>query len=187
MSRTRSALLPSVALIVVAGSVPVMAQQRVDVNTSRPRQQNSEAEAPVRRLRAQLDSLAQRYSDEEITLVDRRRIEAEIARVVDRLQEAMDRAGPEMKARVMLRAPSAQTLMTPRGWIGIVVEGPGMEPRIENGELVVRYLSYPRIVSVDPSSPAQIAGIIPNDTLLAYDGRDVRENDINLNKLLKPA
>jgi S1-C subfamily serine protease len=62
-----------------------------------------------------------------------------------------------------------------------------MEPRVENGELVVRYLSYPRVVSVDPSSPAQIAGIVSNDTLLAYDGRDVRENDINLNQLLRPA
>jgi C-terminal processing protease CtpA/Prc len=39
---------------------------------------------------------------------------------------------------------------------------------------------------VDPSSPAQRAGITTKDTLLAYDGRDVRENDISLTRLLRP-
>jgi S1-C subfamily serine protease len=74
----------------------------------------------------------------------------------------------------------------PRGWIGIVAQGPGLEPWIEGGELRVRYFSYPRIVSVDPSSPAQRAGITTSDTLLAYDGRDVRENEISLTRLLRP-
>jgi S1-C subfamily serine protease len=74
----------------------------------------------------------------------------------------------------------------PRGWIGIVAQGPGLEPWIEGGELRVRYFSYPRIVSVDPSSPAQRAGITTSDTLLAYDGRDVRDNEISLTRLLRP-
>ena len=74
----------------------------------------------------------------------------------------------------------------PRGWIGFVAQGPGLEPRVEDGQLIVRYFSYPRILSVDPSSPAQRAGIATNDTLLAYDGHDVRENDISLTRLLRP-
>jgi S1-C subfamily serine protease len=73
-----------------------------------------------------------------------------------------------------------------RGWIGLVAAGPAMEPRVENDELIVRYLAYPRVESVDPSSPAQRAGILPGDTLLAYNGRDVREGDISLKRLLQP-
>jgi S1-C subfamily serine protease len=42
------------------------------------------------------------------------------------------------------------------------------------------------VASVDPSSPAQRAGIAPNDTLLAYNGRDVRDSDISVTRLLQP-
>lgn len=74
----------------------------------------------------------------------------------------------------------------PRGWLGIVVSGPAREPRVDNGEIIVRYLAHPAIVSVDPSSPAERAGLVPSDTLLAYDGRDIRDNDISLTRLLRP-
>jgi serine protease Do len=74
----------------------------------------------------------------------------------------------------------------PRGWIGIVVSGPAREPRVENGELIVRYLAHPAIVSVEPSSPAERAGLLPTDTLVAYDGKDVRDSDIAITKLLEP-
>jgi len=50
----------------------------------------------------------------------------------------------------------------------------------------MRFLSYPEVVSVDPSSPAQRAGLAPGDTLLAYDGQDVRGADISMTKLLRP-
>ena len=184
MSHPRFFILPSVALLVAAGARPATAQQRVDV-TARRAPAAAEND-PARKLQRQLDSLTRRYNEgAELTTVDRRRIEVEIGQTVERLAELMSRMGDQLQAHMMLRAPM-QTVVMPRGWIGIVAEGAGMEPRVENGEVVVRYLSYPRIVSIDPSSPAQAAGIVPNDTLLAYDGRDVRENDIYLNHLLRP-
>ncbi|MBA3671998.1 MAG: PDZ domain-containing protein, partial [Gemmatimonadaceae bacterium] len=88
-------------------------------------------------------------------------------------------------ARAVQHISDLQAAM-PRGWIGIVAEGAGGLPRVERGEMIIRYYSYPRIVSVDPSSPAQRAGLAQSDTLLAYDGRDVRENDISLTRLLRP-
>ena len=37
-----------------------------------------------------------------------------------------------------------------RGWIGIVVSGAPRETHIEGNELMMRFLSYPEIASVDP-------------------------------------
>jgi len=91
----------------------------------------------------------------------------------------------EAMSRALMQEREYEAAM-PRGWIGFVAQGPGLEPRVEDGQLIVRYFSYPRILSVDPSSPAQRAGIATDDTLLAYDGRDVRENDISLTRLLRP-
>ncbi len=185
MSRLRTVFFPSFALLIVAGSPPAAAQQRVDVTTRRA-PQGTDADA-VRRMQRMLDSLTQRYNEgEELSASDRRRVEVAIDRTMTRLVELMRGANEEVRPRIMLRTVTPQPLVMPRGWIGIVAEGAGIEPRVEQGELVVRYLSYPRIVSVDPSSPAQTAGIVPNDTLIAYDGRDVRENDIYLSRLLRP-
>jgi serine protease Do len=50
----------------------------------------------------------------------------------------------------------------------------------------MRFLSYPEISSVDPSSPAQRAGLAAGDTLLAYDGQDVRGVEISMTRLLRP-
>jgi serine protease Do len=85
-----------------------------------------------------------------------------------------------------LRHARASQLVMPRGWLGIVVSGTAREPRIDNGELIIRYLTHPEIVSVEPSSPAEKAGLIPTDTLVAYDGHDVRDHDISLTRLLRP-
>ena len=39
---------------------------------------------------------------------------------------------------------------------------------------------------MEPSSPAERAGLVPSDTLVAYDGRDVLDRDISLTRLLRP-
>ena len=39
---------------------------------------------------------------------------------------------------------------------------------------------------MDPASPAQRAGLAPGDTLMAYNGRDVRTDEISMTRLLVP-
>jgi serine protease Do len=73
----------------------------------------------------------------------------------------------------------------PRGWVGIVISGTALEPRIVKGELFVRYLSHPEIVSVEPGSPAERAGLAAHDTLIAYDEHDVAK-EIPITRLLRP-
>lgn len=73
-----------------------------------------------------------------------------------------------------------------RGWIGITAQGPQFTPRMRDGEMYIRYANYPEIISVEPSSPAKRAGIARGDVLVAYDGKDVVRESINLTRLLQP-
>jgi serine protease Do len=73
-----------------------------------------------------------------------------------------------------------------RGWIGIEV---GLVPQRQESDssgFFVRYYRYPEIISVEPNSPAQRAGISQGDVLMAYDGQDVVRNRLNLAELLVP-
>ncbi len=52
---------------------------------------------------------------------------------------------------------------------------------------LVRYCSYPVVLSVTPESPADRAGLQEGDTLVAYNDRDlVRSGEIQLDRLLVP-
>ena len=204
----RTSFVLSLTLLALGAAVmPVAAQQRIEITTKRVAR--SDMSDSVRKLRRTLDSLSRVYNDgDQLSVAQRRKVEEDLQRTVERLDELSPRifggmlapaaasAGIRMGAADAARAAQAMSraLMQvreaeqarPRGWIGFVAQGPGVEPYVEDGQLIVRYFSYPAIISVDPSSPAQRAGITTNDTLLAYDGRDVSENDISLTRLLRP-
>ncbi len=76
--------------------------------------------------------------------------------------------------------------MVPRrqGWIGINVQGPAVGAARRGNDVV--YLGYPSIVSVEPASPAQRAGIVPGDVLVAYDGVDLLDHSVDLGQVLRP-
>ncbi len=70
------------------------------------------------------------------------------------------------------------------GWIGITLAArSSVEER--DGNVYWKFFEHPSIVSVDPSSPAERAGIRQGDVLLAYDGQDVRR-EIAMNRILQP-
>ena len=97
-------------------------------------------------------------------------------------QRAMAAAMAEAGAGAV-EAMTAERVRFP-GWIGITLDAPcTVEAR--GGDVYWRFLSQPEIVSVDPSSPAERAGIRQGDVLLAYDGQDVRR-EIAMNRLLRP-
>ena len=210
---TQRSAMASFAVLFAASALPLAAQQqRIEVTRMRSARTESadSSDRQLRRLQRQLDSLARVYNEhDDLTMAERKHVGDELGLTVRRLEQMlarMDSEVPMMRATEHVRiqmAPQAlerasqslaRALMQvredqqarPRGWIGLVAQGPGLNPRVEGGELLVRYFAYPRILSVDPSSPAQRAGIAPNDTLLAYNGDDVTEGDISLTRLLQP-
>jgi predicted metalloprotease with PDZ domain len=73
-----------------------------------------------------------------------------------------------------------------KGWIGINAQGIQLPPRFRDGEIYLRYMEYPKVLTVDANSPAARAGILKGDLLVAYDGEDLREREVNLTRLLVP-
>lgn len=73
-----------------------------------------------------------------------------------------------------------------KGWIGIEVGLVPQEQGCDNGGFFVHYFRYPEIISVEPNSPAQRAGIVQGDVLVAYDGQDVVRNRVYLTERLVP-
>jgi serine protease Do len=208
----RTPLLVSVTVVLATGAparAPLFAQRaEAGVMRRTPRAEPADTnERQLRRLEHRADSLSQLYSDgEDLSAAQRRSIGEELDRTVAQI-EALSRRMAELDSRLLrvrvqvapmvdernatamsnaLRQAQESQLAMPRGWLGIVVSGTAREPRIDNGELIIRYLTHPVIVSVEPSSPAEKAGLTPSDTLVAYDGRDVRDRDISLTRLLRP-
>lgn len=72
------------------------------------------------------------------------------------------------------------------GWIGINAQGT-QQRVVRNDSVYIRYFNYPQVISVEPSSPAERAGISRGDQLIAYNGSDLRDRDINLTQLLQPS
>jgi serine protease Do len=203
----RTPLLVTITVVFTVGAparTPLLAQRAEARRTLRAEPADTN-ERQFRRLSRKADSLAQLYNEsDDLSVAQRRAVGDELDRTVAQIEELthhMSESGTfrvrvqvapmidERNATAMsnaLRQAQASRVAMPRGWLGIVVSGTAREPRIDNGELIIRYLTYPEIVSVEPSSPAEKAGLVPSDTLVAYDGKDVRDRDISLTRLLRP-
>src|SRR5512140_879110 len=142
-------LIASLALLLASALTPAAAQQRVEITTRRvPRTEPADsAERMVRKLQRQLDSLTHVYNEnDQLNAAQRRRVEEELAKTVERLDEASSRVNAGMLApsqsigirmaplvaerasaamsRALMQVHEAEQAM-PRGWIGIVAQGPG--------------------------------------------------------------
>ncbi len=72
-----------------------------------------------------------------------------------------------------------------RGWVGFNAQGP-QQIIVDTAGYRVTYYAYPSIISVDPASPADRAGIVPGDLLVAFNGTDVVGHEFNLSRLFIP-
>ena len=204
MSRSTVPLLVSVGLALVASASPLVAQKSETTTRSVPRASASDSSGVrLRRLERSIDSLVRIFNEEDLSADQRYRIRQFIDERTAELDALRMATSPRPSERNVFirRSPEFQfethfgegaalmpgfaRAMVP-GWIGIVVSGAPTQIRFENNEMFMRYLLYPQIASVDPSSPAQRAGLTPGDTLMAYNGRDVRTEEISMTRLLVP-
>jgi serine protease Do len=81
----------------------------------------------------------------------------------------------------MTAAPAmAQSDSLPAGWVGIALVQHGSDG--DASGLGV----YPVIASVEPGSPAQVAGLSAGDTVLAYNDVDAHGQPMGMRQFLKP-
>ena len=71
------------------------------------------------------------------------------------------------------------------GYFGVVYSA-STKSRVNQGAEYVRYLTYPVVLSVEAGSPAERAGIGAGDTVIKYDGLDLRRTEIAMTHLLQP-
>jgi membrane-associated protease RseP (regulator of RpoE activity) len=149
-----------------------------------------------------IDSLRYEFEHGRLSEAQRERLSEEMTRAVFALRVTLDQAtqanvavaaqAQAEAAREALRAMPEIAIAIEgggqyktRGYLGVVFDGTN-EDRWKNNERIVRFYGYPRIAMVEPSSPAERAGILVGDTLLALNGMDVRQREISLTKLLIP-
>lgn len=203
MSRSTAPLLVSVGFVLAASASPLAAQKSETIARRAPRASTSDtSEVQLRRLERSIDSLVRIFDSEELSPDRRFQLRQQIdARWAEFTALRMATLRRPAEVNVFTRPPDVgfearfgeSAAIFPRiahgmvpGWIGIIVSGAPTQVRVENNEMFMRYLMYPQIASVDPSSPAQRAGLTPGDTLMAYNGRDVRAEEISMTRLLVP-
>jgi len=100
-------------------------------------------------------------------------------------------AGPQgerhyfMKRSAADGSPNVVFESVARGWVGFNAQGPKQQILTDDGERLT-YFAYPSIISVDPNSPADRAGIVPGDVLIAFNGTDVVGHEFNITRLFVP-
>lgn len=150
-------------------------------------------------LTVRYDSLRTEFEQRSLTDRQREGLEREMQLTLRKIQEVMEeqrsnrpaRASSGSAARVegirLSDGEYAVALMKTRnrGYLGVSFEGANTEYE-KRDEHIIRFWQYPRIALVEPASPAERAGILQGDTLLALNDVDVLSGEISLTRILVP-
>jgi hypothetical protein len=146
---------------------------------------------------SRFDSLRWEVEHRRMTDVERELLSKEMARTARELATTMqeqERLGTSVEQpSVRRRSPAQQaygyafsTEVSSRGYLGVTFDGAMAEAPPPNTGRVIRFLQYPRIALVEGNSPAERAGVLVGDTVLALNGDDLREREFSFTKLLVP-
>jgi len=131
-----------------------------------------------------------REFEQPISVAERELLSRELTAVIMELQaipSASASAAPRARGGALLRSPDRVVVSVGPaekwGYVGVTFDGMSVEDRRLG---TIRWFAYPRIVTVDPESPAARAGLLRGDTLLAFNGMDVVDREFMLSRLLVP-
>lgn len=84
-----------------------------------------------------------------------------------------------------LRRVVGTPVPAPKGYFGVTISSVPLRTSLQSG-YIVSYCDYPVVEAVDPGSPAERAGLSAGDTIIAFNGRDVRAGMVDYSALLAP-
>jgi membrane-associated protease RseP (regulator of RpoE activity) len=125
--------------------------------------------------------MASRMTEQRLALTLREVTDGDRMRSLEQQLQALARRNAALATTIRLQC--ARDGMEPDGYIG--VNFVGITIRRENNGPAMYYFDSTRIVSVDPGTPAQRAGLEANDELIAIGGKDVSQ-PVPLGEMLKP-
>lgn len=147
------------------------------------------------KLLLRIDSLRWKIENRRLTEEERSRTVGELNLAIRALQRSLDEAAQGSAVTTVTVNSAGEAMvgqmsiaripMRPRGYLGVTFDGPSAEI-LRPGDYAVRFYKYPRVALVEPSSPAERAGVLQGDTLMAFNGTDVVNNEISLTKLFVP-
>lgn len=192
--------LAAVALVAPPADAIPQAQggggARTTVVRSRSCRDCTEQEAHAREvLRIKLDSLRWEIDHRHLTEAERQLAAKELMKTITALEASMESSARAqtliaIETRAAQEASGAMAVAVQtgrvRGYIGVTFDGLWARPPGATQDNLIRFYEYPRIALVDASSPAERAGVLVGDTLVALNGDDVREREIAFGKLLVP-
>ncbi len=143
--------------------------------------------APVASMQREVDSLvrvvrsvmlaAPRRGDvAESELAQRSAVTLRVRALAPQVEQAVELA----LARVARPRSTA-----PAGYMGVTVSSVPLRQSLQDG-YIVSYCEYPLIVAIDPGSPAEQSGLQAGDTIVAFNGQDVRSGMVDYTALLTP-
>lgn len=151
-------------------------------------------------LRSSVDSVARVYTGTGETTAGGRLTEAlprmvvgqrmepsEVERmmVTNRLRELQPQVAELARMQEQTVVGSVTMQLNTLGYVGLTASA-GTFPMEVDPMKPFAYCEYPRVESVEPGSPADKAGLLAGDTLIAYNNRDLRAFDVNYPEIMIP-
>jgi hypothetical protein len=132
-----------------------------------------------------IDSLLRKQENVPIGSTEFAAIDSALVAVFREMQQPLGTAELHIVASPRSAFGASPMDVAPKGTLGFTAAGlnrPWYTPR----GLFVQYFEYPTIVTIEGNSPASRAGVRVGDSLIAYNGLDVRAQAINITALLTP-
>lgn len=108
----------------------------------------------------------------------RRQVNVVLRELQPRVAELVRGIAPQVMGTMNIR-------LNTLGYVGLTTSA-GTYPTTVDVMRPFAYCDYPRVESVEPASPADRAGLSAGDTIIAYNGRDLRKYDVNYQEILIP-
>lgn len=178
--------------ITMLAATPVAAQQREPARERTSSQFEMEVERLAQELikkyrvtlalSHQMQNLQVALREGSIQQQQRAQVETRLRKVRTQLA-SLEADGARLRRQLQALCPSDAR---PDGWVGVAYRTEAEWSRDDEGQIVTRFLDFPRVESVDPGSPAERAGIRGGDIIISIAGHDVRDRAFTISSLLKP-